>query len=456
MLVRYSVENFLSFYEKEEFSMLPSKGTLKRDHKTTPIKGISTLKTSIVLGANASGKSNLIKAIAFGKSLVVKGTSANSLLDYSKFKLNTLAADKSSKMEYEIQAGEKNYAFGFVFNHKGILEEWLYEITSKSQKLIYDRDLARNEVFNIQPLLQKNQNEEEKLFLKFIAKSTPDNQLFLHEAISRKVKENVADISDLLTVYDWFFNRLKIIFPDDKYKEGIKSEVVKNDQLQTIFEELLNYFGTGIQGICLQDVDERNINVPDKLLKQIREALLNTKTEDVRSVLTTPDYTYFFSNEKGSIRVQKFMTKHRVEGQEEVEYFDTKDESDGTNRIIDFIPIIMDLLKGGNVFLIDEMERSLHPNLIYDLFDLFLEYAQEVSSQLIVTTHESSLLTQKLFRKDEIWFAVKDDWGKTHLHALEEYNVRFDKEIRKDYLLGRYKAVPRIGNRYELTQLKTE
>ena len=113
----------------------------------------------------------------------------------------------------------------------------------------------------------------------------------------------------------------------------------------------------------------------------------------------------------------------------------------------------MDLLQGNKVFIIDEMERSLHPNLIYDLFDLFLSKSENINSQLITASHESSLLTQKLFRKDEIWFVVKDKDGSSHLHSLEEYNVRFDKEIRKDYLLGRYKAVPRIGNRNELTVL---
>ena len=106
------------------------------------------------------------------------------------------------------------------------------------------------------------------------------------------------------------------------------------------------------------------------------------------------------------------------------------------------------------VFIIDEFERSLHPNLIYDIFDLFLEFAAEVNSQLIATTHESSLLTQKLFRKDEIWFVVKNSMNESLIHSLEDYNVRFDKNIRKDYLLGRFKAIPRIGNRYELSVLK--
>jgi AAA15 family ATPase/GTPase len=123
---------------------------------------------------------------------------------------------------------------------------------------------------------------------------------------------------------------------------------------------------------------------------------------------------------------------------------------------MDFIPLIMDLCKGDNVFVVDEMERSLHPNLMYDLIDLFISKAKDVNSQLITATHESSLLTQKLLRKDEIWFVVKDKDGASKLHSLEEYDIRFDKEIRKDYLLGRYKGVPRIGNRNKLTILPNQ
>ena len=147
------------------------------------------------------------------------------------------------------------------------------------------------------------------------------------------------------------------------------------------------------------------------------------------------------------------MTKHKVTDKKKLEKFDTSDESDGTNRIIDFIPILMDLIKGDNVFIIDEMERSLHPNLIYDLLDLFLDKAENINSQLILASHESSLLTQKLLRKDEVWFTVKDNDGASRIHSLEQYNIRFDKQIRKDYLLGRFKAIPKIGNRNKLTVL---
>ena len=145
----------------------------------------------------------------------------------------------------------------------------------------------------------------------------------------------------------------------------------------------------------------------------------------------------------------ELYTQRKIEGK--IYELSFRDESDGTNRIIDLVPLLIDLIEGNNVFIIDEMERSLHPNLIYDIFDLFLNSSSSQHSQLIVATHESSLLTQKLFRKDEIWFVVKDDNGTSQLHSLEDYNVRFDKEIRKDYLLGRFKAIPRIGSRYELS-----
>ncbi|MGL5894469.1 MAG: AAA family ATPase [Bacteroidales bacterium] len=453
MLIRFSIENFLSFYNRETFSMLPGKGTLKKEHKIKPVGGVSTLKTSLLFGANASGKSNLVKAIAFGRGLVLRGVLTDQLIDYSKFRLNVDSESKNSRIEYEIQANDKNYAFGFIFNRNEVVEEWLYEITKKEEKLVYERNSSDNS-FNIDPLLTKNINEEHQQFLRFVAKGTPDNQLFLRELISRKVKENVEDISDIISVYDWFLNSLKVVFPEDKYKEGIKSELVDNESLNSIFKELLKYFGTGINGIYLKDIDLNKLNIPIGVLDRIREDLLNKRTEDVRAVISTQDFTYFISKSDGDIKAQKFMTEHSVRGSSNPEYFDTKDESDGTNRIIDYIPLIIDLLKGGNVFIIDEMERSLHPNLIYDLFDLFLEFSAGVNSQLIVSTHESSLLTQKLFRKDEIWFVVKDEYGESHLYSLEDYNIRFDKEIRKDYLLGRYKAVPIIGNRYNLTNLK--
>lgn len=456
MLIRFTIENFMSFKERQTFSLIPGRGTLKSEHKTKPVKGISTLKTSVVFGANASGKSNLIKAIEFGKIMLLRGTKADKKIKFQKFRLDKKYLKKNSRIEYEIQHKGKNYAYGFVFNTTEIVEEWLYEITRKNDKKIFERNNP-DDNFDLEFLLKKNKNEEEKQFLRFTAKGTPNNQLFLNEIKTRKVKENVTYIDDLLNVIDWFQNSLKVIFPEDKYNEGLKFELKEDENLLTTFEEFLKYFDTGISGVCLESIDFDSIDVPKSLLRKIKEDLLDNKSENFRAtILSNKNTTYFISVKDDDVIYHKFMTKHKSFEDKNEELFDTSDESDGTNRIIDFIPILMDLLKGDNVFIIDEMERSLHPNLIYDLIDLFLSKSKNVNSQLILASHESSLLTQKLLRKDEVWFTVKDKDGATKIHSLEQYNIRFDKQIRKDYLLGRFKAIPRIGNRNKLTVLPNQ
>lgn len=454
MLIRFSVENFSSFGDRQKISLLPGKGTLKSEHKTKKIKGVSVLKTTVLFGANASGKSNLIKAIDFGRRLVLKGTKSESKINYQKFRLDSSLNEKDSRIEYEIQHAGKNYAYGFVFDNDVIKEEWLYEISTKSERKVFERDIRKAEIFDLTSIIKDIKSSEEQQFLKFIAKGTPNNQLFLTEIRARKVKGNVSNIDDLLSVIDWFQNSLKVIFPEDKYNEGLKFELNRDEELLTTFEQFLKYFDTGIHGVCLEKVDIESVDIPRAILSTIKDELTSKKSENIRaSILSNKNTTYFLSIKDNDLLVEKFMTKHPVKGKKGLEKFDTSDESDGTNRIMDFIPLLMDLLKGDNVFIIDEMERSLHPNLIYDLIDLFVSKAVNINSQLILASHESSLLTQKLLRKDEVWFVVKDSSGASRLHSLEEYNIRFDKEIRRDYLLGRFKAIPRLGNRNALTIL---
>lgn len=451
MLIRFTVENFLSFRDKQVFSLLPGKGTLKKQHKSKPINGVSILKTSVLYGANASGKSNLIKAIEFGRKLVLKGTKAEQPISFNSFKLDKKTTNTNSRIEYEIQHNNKNYAYGFVFNSKEISEEWLFEISNKVETKIFERKDSNK--FDLENLFKRNKKTEEKQFLEFTAKGTPKNQLFITEIRNRNVSENVNDISDLLSVIDWFQNALTVIYPNSK-NVGKKFELLKNTDLQLLFTEMLSYFDTGIDGIEFKDVDFDKIDIPDEILKDIENDLLSDKSEKNNAFLSNPqdDKYYIISKTDVGLEAKLLKTKHKVVGGK-FELFDLKEESDGTRRIMDLIPLIIDFFKGGNVFIIDEMERSLHPNLIYDLFDFFLTKCENISSQFIVASHESRLLTQKLLRKDEIWFVVKDKDGASHLHSLEDYKIRFDKEVEKDYLLGRYKGVPKLGNRNNLTVL---
>ena len=452
MLIRFTIENFLSFKEKQIFSMLPGKGTLKSNHKSKRIKGISALKTAILFGANASGKSNLIKAIEFGKEIVLKGTKAEQPINFDVFKLDKKFTKGNSYIEYEIQHKGKNYAFGFIFNSKEIVDEWLFETNKTTETKIFERSNTNN--FDLSYLFKKNKKEKEKQFIEFTAKGTPRNQLFLTQIRNTNITDNVTDISDILNVIDWFQNALTVIYPSSK-NIGKKFELIKDTNLQQLFTEMLDYFDTGIDGIDFKNVFFDKIQVPDEVKEDISNDLLSDKSEKNIVFLSNPqdDKYYVISKTKNNqIEAKLLKTKHKVLGGT-YELFDLKDESDGTRRIMDLIPLIIDFFKGGNVFVIDEIERSLHPNLVKDLFDFILNKCDGVNSQIIVTSHEATLLTQKLLRKDEIWFAVKDKFGATKLHSLEDYNIRFDKEIMKDYLLGRYKGVPKLGNRSNLTIL---
>lgn len=206
MIIRVRIRNFLSFNKEIEFSMIPGQGRLKKEHKTTPIGGYCVLKTAAIYGANAGGKSNLVKAIAFIKYLILHGTRPDSLIDYHKFLLSKESQNELSKIEIEFQAGEKNFDYGIEFNNEEIVNEWLYEFTKRSESMIYDRKEGK---FTLDGLFKRNRSDESRQYLQFFAQSTPKNQLFLHEVFSRNIKDNVDNIEDLTAVTDWFLNTLK-------------------------------------------------------------------------------------------------------------------------------------------------------------------------------------------------------------------------------------------------------
>ncbi len=452
MLIRFQVENFLSFREKQSFSLIPGKGTLKAHHKSEKVKGVSALKTSVLYGANASGKSNLIKAIEFGRNLVLKGTKPEHTIDYKKFKLDLAYATKNTYIEYEIQHKNKNYAYGFILNHKEIVEEWLYEIGKTTEKLIFERKETTQ--FNLDYLYKRNKKKDEEQFLDFTAKGTPRNQLFLFHIRNTNVKDNLTDVSDLFNVRDWFINNLSIIHPSSKNMDK-KFEIAHNIDLKKLYEEMLSYFDTGIDGIVFKELEFEKTLIPEDIKEDVRNELLNDSSDKNSIFISNPlDDKYYIitKTSENQLKAELLMAKHYVLGGEPI-LFDLKEESDGTRRIMDLIPLISDFVSGNSVFVIDELERSLHPKLVKDFLDFILNQCRTTNSQIIVSSHEVTLLDQELLRKDEIWFARKDRTGATLLHSLGDYNnkIRFDKKLIDDYLLGRFKGVPQMGNRENIT-----
>lgn len=443
MLIRYSIENFMCFNDRTEFSMIPGKSRILTHHR---ISGRNTndfdvLKSAIIYGANASGKSCFIKSMNFARNFILHGTKVESEIPLKKFKLSKESKSKPSRMEFEFKINGLNYAYGFLVDYDKVVEEWLYQITKISEKPIFERKLSSKGI-EFPGLKFKTKKEEQ--FLEFIALGTRPNKLFITECYERNVISNVRGIDPIINTINWFNDSLRIIFPNSKFN-GLEFEFEKSTKLAKDFKTFLKRFDTGIDDIELKPVDFSKVKeIPDN----IKNDIINSLKKSSKTMVTDPirNLTYaIIKDEKNKIRSFCLTSKHKMIDSDKYEYFEIKEESDGTQRLLDLIPAIIDFFKGNKVFVIDELDRSLHPNISNSFINTFLKSSANVTSQLIVTTHESSILNPKKIRKDEIWFVEKNKNGESSLYSLEEFKPRFDKEIRKNYLLGRFGAIPNIS-----------
>ncbi|MEN8220459.1 MAG: ATP/GTP-binding protein [Pseudomonadota bacterium] len=432
MLIRFTVENFLSFKERIEFSMIPSQVRQPDD--------IKVLKTAVVYGANAAGKSNLIRAMDFAKKLITEGTEPNKFIPLSSFKLDETSLDKPSRFEFEFKQSGKNYAYGFSLNHQWILEEWLYEINQIDEKPLFERQTQKDEEVIVTPGATLQLSDDELGVFKYTGNiGTRPNQLFLTEI--SKLHHKKLNLSALIESYQWFDKVLTIMLKDTK-SAGLALQ--GEHLIQDNFSNLLNIFDTGITGIKTIEVDFNN------QLKDLSQAVKDNialNLESGESILVRANNRqYVIFREGCQIKAVKLMTQHPTQGGLEA-LFEINEESEGTQRLIDLIPALRSLLNSEKVLVIDEFERSLHPRLTKALLALFLTHCPDINSQLIVTTHEAGLLDLELLRKDEIWFVEKNQAGESSVYSLEEFKPNYDKDIQTGYLLGRFGAVPLIRSR---------
>jgi AAA15 family ATPase/GTPase len=445
----------MSFKERAELSLIPSKVRRHPDHiiKAETPKGINALKIAVIYGANASGKSNLIKAMRHVQQMVVIGSRSGRKIPFHPYKLEKHTLTTPSRFEFEIKVGEHNYAYGFSADSNEIQEEWLYLIDKVKDKLIFDRKLVNNDhEFSFGDLPFANEND--RLFLDFTAKGTPDNRLFLNECKERNVNKELSYLNAIADVTHWFENNLIIMFPNSKYT-GLEMDIQNNKKTNDIFSKLLNSFDTGISELKLQKVNFETelIGVPEEIKQKIAEEL----EENTNLLLAVPPNTrYQFCKESsGEIKAYKLMTVHiNDEGEETL--FDLNQESDGTLRLLDIAPGLLEIFSRDKTYIIDEIDRSLHPDMTTSIFKAFLNNTSAIKSQLIVTTHETNLLNQKLVRKDEVWFVQKNSNGESSLYSLEEYQPRFDKDIRRGYLVGRFGGIPLLPDFENLSWMKTD
>lgn len=399
MLIRFSFKNFKSF--KNE-NCLDMEATSLKEHEYNVAKTENGeyLKVSAIYGANASGKTNVLQAFDYMKKriLVSDDSKKNSPIDEENIYSFMINNDPIA-LEVEILAkNNKIYKYGFEVLKDKIISEWLFEKRVNKFYAIFERE---NNNVSMKP------NKISELV------NIDERTLFLN--IYSKIDRNNEDFSN---VYDWFVNSTYLDLGNPNFERFINNRVslkiLSNENYKKELLKFIKTFDSGIEGIK---------TTPDSI-------------EAVKSNNGIIDIEVIHKGENGELKALPFYL-----------------ESNGTRKMFHLFDFFMDALKNGMVLFVDELDAKLHPLLTRYIINLFHNSdTNKGNGQLIYSTHDTVNLNKETFRRDEIWFAEKDKDGISEIYALSDYileddknagkKVRNDATYNKDYLTGRYGAIP--------------
>ena len=428
MLLSVTLENWMSLRDPVTFSMVASR---ERQHGQRVPKlakyNTRVLPIAVVYGGNASGKTNFFKALSFAKTLVVKGTQPDSYLAVDSFRLDESAGQTPTRFVFELLVDETVYEYSFSVTVKSVVQERLVVIGRRSERVLFER---HGQEVSFDASLRGDQ------FLQFAFKGTRDNQLFLTNSVSQKVEAFRA-------VYDWFKDCLELVAPDSRF-EPFEQFLDEAHPLYAAMNELLPKLDTGIEQLGAQEIAFDHLPLPDAMKTLLQEEVREAMT--VRLMSDRHD-RFVVTRKNGELLAKKLVTFHAKPDGSQVK-FEMRQESDGSQRVIDLLPAFLELAAANSkkVYVIDEVDRSLHTLLTRRLLQAYLASCSVDSrAQLLLTTHDVSLMDQQLFRRDEMWVAQRQPAGVCTLVCFSDFkDVRYDKDIRKSYLQGRLGGIPTI------------
>jgi AAA15 family ATPase/GTPase len=442
MLLQFAVENFRSFGDEALLNLIPAKKT--REHKNHILsdengKRVQSVPAAAIYGANASGKSNLVAAMALARELIVDGTKGEQTIAVSPFRLDASKRLHPSRFEFVIKHDDVLYTYGFLVTAKRVEEEWLFAVYNKQEVRLFER-VTKDSTAEIEFGPQIADTKEDRQVLDLVARTTRPNQLFLTEANERNVEK-------LKPLMRWFRDLLCIVTPDTRYQH-LELRAHTDEEFIDALGTFLRQADTGIEQVAAA----REKFDPDKLFpgmpSELRKELMSDLNAGENRALFIQDGRQFFTVARGKKLgddplLLSLKMQHRTSDGGTID-FDPEDESDGTLRLMHLVPILLDLRCSEKVYVVDELDRSLHPLLCRQFVQAFMDESIRGNSrgQLLLTTHETELLDQELLRRDEIWFIEKDQGGQSSLRSLAEYRVRKDLRIDRGYLNGRFGAIP--------------
>ena len=412
MLVEFKIKNFRSFCDETTLSMVASadKTLLENTVAAPEFGGRSLLRSAVVYGPNAAGKSNLIAAASFVDDFVNSSMERklNSPIEVTPFLL--VAKPDSAPVEFEItfiDSRDVRYQYGFHVTAKQVVREWLVAYPKGLPQTWFEREhpVGKEPEWYFGRNL-KGRNSQ-------VAELTRPDVLFLSNAA--KLNHN-----QLGRVFEWFQKSLRVIDPDEADRALFLYSAVKAKEEEKSRAGIRSLLEVADFGISDFDVQERTFtekDFPEDMPVELRNQFVNKKTLDI------------------------FM-RHPVSGIGEVA-LPIEEESSGTQRYFALSGPLYDVLENGWTLFVDELDSSLHPLLVRYIVELFHNpQINPKGAQLIFNTHDTTLMDGSLFRRDQIWFVEKDRQGCSHLYPLLDYSPRKDEALVKGYLLGRYGAIP--------------
>lgn len=406
MLIEFSVKNYCSFKEQQRLSLVATPGNELGKENLIPLKQkkLSLVKSAVVYGPNAAGKSNLVKALFFMQQFILKSATEKGVqgIGITPFLLNSETRSLPSEFEIIFIAEGVRYQYGFALTSTRIVKEWLLAYPENKPQHWFVREYNSGENKDNWKFSSKMHGGRQKELWK---KSTRNDALFLSTALQFNNEQ-------FNPIFLWFKDNL-VLFTN------------------TNPAPFLTFFGDSSNKIILPD--------PQKIMQFLKPfdlGFIDIQVKKTEMKIANTDTAI-------PIKVPFFI--HLNEKNEKVE-FPLHMESEGARKLVALTPQFFDVLENQRTFIIDEIDNSLHPFLVRGIIKLFQNTEQHTSNaQLICTTHDVSLLDPELLRRDQIWFVEKKQDQSTDLYSLIDFSPRKHEAYGKNYLEGRYGGLPFVG-----------
>ncbi len=416
MLIEFSVTNYRSFLTTQSLTLAANTATELQEENSfvSPVSNLPRLlRSSVVYGPNAAGKSNLIQAIAFMKRFVLlsaKESQEGEKIDAAPFLFNRQSSLNSSEFEVLFIQDGIRYQYGFAVNSKKVTGEWLFAYPEGRAQKWFERNYdpeTQKDIWYFGPKFTGRR--------KVWQEATRSNALFLSTAIQLNNEQ-------LKPIFNWFDHKLHVIGHGENISPEFSANECEKEEKKKKILKFMNAADLFITDIFLEKKEFSTKDLPAEMPQNIKEEI---------------------SKELDGKKLTSLFFMHPSSDTGEDVALEFEEESAGTRKLFTLAGPWLDVLDNGLVLFVDELDTSLHPHLVRFLLNLFHNpETNRHNAQLVFTTHDTTVLDQTLMRRDQVWFVEKDAENATRLYPLSDYKPRKGEALQKGYLYGRYGALP--------------